>query len=78
MKYMWLLDQEAQSLFTFYQHPGQENLGDYPSKHPSADIHQHVRPYYVHMDKFSIIFTTSSTAQNLPRVCWNTRRWIPW
>ncbi len=25
-------------------------MGDYPSKHHSADIHQHVRPYYVHMD----------------------------
>ena len=50
MRYMWLLDQEAQSLFTFHQHPGQENLGDYPSKHHTADTHRHVRPYYVHMD----------------------------
>jgi hypothetical protein len=23
-------------------------LGDYPSKHHSAHVHQHVRPYYVH------------------------------
>jgi hypothetical protein len=30
---------------------GQENLGDYPSKHHTANIHQHVRPYYVHTDK---------------------------
>ena len=50
MRYMWLLDQEAQRLFTFHQHPGQENLGDYPSKHHTADTHRHVRPYYVHMD----------------------------
>ena len=50
MRYWWLLDQEAQKLFTFHQHPGQENLGDYPSKHHTGDIHQHVRPYYVHMD----------------------------
>ena len=50
MRYMWLLDQEAQKLFAFHQHPGQENLGDYPSKHHTGDIHQHVRPYYVHMD----------------------------
>jgi len=27
-----------------------ENLGDNPSKHHTADIHQHVRPYYVHME----------------------------
>ena len=50
MRYFWLLDAEAQRLFRFYYQPGQENLGDYPSKHHSADIHQHVRPYYVHMD----------------------------
>ncbi len=50
MRYFWLLDAEAQRLFQFYYQPGQENLGDYPSKHHSADIHQHVRPYYVHMN----------------------------
>ena len=50
MRYMWLLDQEAQSLFTFHQHPGQQNLGDYPSKHHTANIHQYIPPYYVHMD----------------------------
>jgi hypothetical protein len=50
MRYFWLLDAEAQQLFQFYYQPGQENLGDYPSKHHSANIHQHVRPYYVHMD----------------------------
>jgi hypothetical protein len=51
MKYFWLLDGEIQRYFKFYYQPGQENLGDYPSKHHTADIHQHVRPYYVHMDK---------------------------
>ena len=50
MRYFWLLDGEVQKLFRFHYQPGQENLGDYPSKHHSADIHQHVRPYYVHMD----------------------------
>jgi hypothetical protein len=46
----WLLDGDVQQIFRFYYQPGQENLGDYPSKHHSADIHQHVRPYYVHMN----------------------------
>ena len=50
MRYFWLLDGEVQKLFRFYYQPGQENLGDYPSKHHSADIHQHVQPYYVHMN----------------------------
>jgi hypothetical protein len=49
MRYFWLLDGEAQQLFQFYYQPGQENLGNYPSKHHTADIHQYVRPYFVHM-----------------------------
>ncbi|EJK69398.1 hypothetical protein THAOC_09351, partial [Thalassiosira oceanica] len=50
IKRMWLLDKAAQDMFKFQHHPGQENLGDYPSKHHSGDIHQHVPPFYVHMD----------------------------
>ena len=49
MRYFWLLDQEAQRMFEFIYQPGQENLGDYPTKLHSGDHHQHVRPYYVHM-----------------------------
>ena len=49
MRYFWLLDHEAQRIFDFFYAPGQENLGDYPSKHHAGDIHTHVRPYYVHM-----------------------------
>ena len=48
MRYFWLLDGEAQRSFSFYYQPGQENLGDYPSKLHNGDIHQHVRPYYLH------------------------------
>jgi hypothetical protein len=51
MRYFWLLDGESQQQFKFYWQPSQENLGNYPSKHHPAEIHQHVRPYYVHMDK---------------------------
>jgi hypothetical protein len=46
MGYFWLLDDKTQTYFKFYYQPGQENLGNYPSK-----IHQHIRPYYVHTDK---------------------------
>ena len=55
MHYFWLLDGEAQKYFKFHYQPGQENLGDYPSKHHTADIHQHVRPYYVHNDKSPVL-----------------------
>jgi hypothetical protein len=51
MRYFWLLDGKTQKYFKFYYQPDQEKLGDYPSKHHTADIHQHVRPYYVHTDK---------------------------
>jgi hypothetical protein len=50
MRYFWLLDDEVQKLFRFHYQPGQESLGNYPSKHHSANIHQHVRPYYVQMN----------------------------
>jgi hypothetical protein len=50
MHYFWLLDGKTQKYFKFYYMPGQENLGDYPSKHHTADIHQHVQPYYVHTE----------------------------
>jgi hypothetical protein len=50
MRYFWLLDGKVQKLFCFHYLPDQENLGNYPSKHHSADIHQHACPYYVHMD----------------------------
>jgi hypothetical protein len=50
MQCFWLLNGKVQKLFHFHYQPGQENLGDYPSKHQSADIHQHVHPYYVHLN----------------------------
>ena len=48
MRYFWLLDAEAQRLFSFRHQPGQENLGDYHSKNHTGPHHTHVRPYYVH------------------------------
>jgi hypothetical protein len=55
MRYFWLLDGEMQQYFKFYYQPVLENLGDYPSKHHTADIHQHIRPYYVHMNNSSTL-----------------------
>jgi hypothetical protein len=46
----WLLNGKVQKHFHFYYQPGQENLGHYPSKYHSANIHQHVCPYYVYMN----------------------------
>jgi hypothetical protein len=55
MGYFWLLDGKTQTYFKFYYQPGQENLGDYSSKHHTANIHQHVWPYYVHTDTSTTI-----------------------
>jgi hypothetical protein len=55
MRYFWLLDGKVQKLFHFYYQPGQKNLGDYPSKHLSTDIHQHVCPYYVQMNNSTTV-----------------------
>ena len=49
MRHFWLLDHEAQHIFSFHHVPGAENLGDYPSKAHDAAHHRHVRPYYLHM-----------------------------
>jgi hypothetical protein len=51
MRYFWLLDGKTQQYFKFYYQPGQENLGDCPSKHHTAHIHKHVRPCYAHTNK---------------------------
>jgi hypothetical protein len=55
MQYFWLLDGKTQKYFKFHYQPGQKNLGDYPSKHHTANIHQRVRPYYVHTNKSPLL-----------------------
>jgi len=47
MRYFWLLYCAVKEMFTFIYTAGQENLTDYPTKHHMADIHQHIRPYYL-------------------------------
>ena len=49
MRYFWLLDQKNNRYFKIWYKPGAENMGDYPSKAHTGAIHQHVRPYYLHM-----------------------------
>jgi hypothetical protein len=55
IQYFWLLDGKTQKYFKIHYQPGQENLGNYPSKHHTANIHQHVRPCYVYMDKSPLL-----------------------
>jgi hypothetical protein len=55
IRYFWLLDRKTQKYFKFHYQPGQENMRDYPSKHHTADIHQHVHLYYVHTNSPAIL-----------------------
>ena len=42
MRYLYLLDQAVKKYFIFKHQPGQKNVGDYPTKHHTAAIHQDV------------------------------------
>ena len=65
MRYFWLIDQYCQKYLDISHHPGQKNLGDYPTKHHNVTVTQHVHPYYIHK-------TTSPTL--LPRAMMHSAR----
>ena len=50
MKFFWVSDQVELNIFQVRWHPGQENLGDYQSKHHPAAHHIAVRPWYLHRE----------------------------
>jgi hypothetical protein len=43
MRYYWLTDRVRQKQFDVYWRPGRENLGDYHTKHHSAQHHKYMR-----------------------------------
>jgi hypothetical protein len=43
MRYNWLTDRVRQKQFDVYWRPGRENLGDYHTKHHSAQHHKYMR-----------------------------------
>jgi hypothetical protein len=43
MRYHWLTDRVRQKQFDVYWRPGRENLGDYHTKHHSAQHHKYQR-----------------------------------
>jgi hypothetical protein len=48
MRYHWLTDRVRQKQFDVYWRPGRENLGDYHTKHHSAQYHKDMRHLIVH------------------------------
>jgi hypothetical protein len=48
MRYHWLTDRVRQKQFDVYWRPGRENLGDYHTKHYSAQHHKDMRHLILH------------------------------
>jgi hypothetical protein len=48
MRYHWLTDRVRQKQFDVYWRPGRENLGDYHTKHHSAQHHKDMRELILH------------------------------
>jgi hypothetical protein len=48
MRYHWLSDRVLQKQFDVYWRPGRENLGDYHTKHHSAQHHKYRRGFILH------------------------------
>ena len=55
MRYFWLLSQEAQKMLAISQHPGAENMGNFPSKAHSAPVCRHVHPYFANMKNSPLV-----------------------
>jgi hypothetical protein len=48
MRYHWLTDRVRKKQFDVYWRPGRENLGDYHTKHHSAQHHKDMRGLILH------------------------------
>jgi hypothetical protein len=48
MRYHWLTDRVRHNQFDIYWRPGRENLGDYHTKHDSAQHHKYMRGLILH------------------------------
>jgi hypothetical protein len=48
MRYHWLTDRVRQKQFDVYWQPGRENLGDYHTRHHSAQHHKDMRGLILH------------------------------
>jgi hypothetical protein len=48
MRYHWLTDRVRQKQFDVYWQPGRENLGDYHTKHHSAQHHKYMHGLILH------------------------------
>ena len=55
MRYFWLPYQYCQKYLDISHQPVQENQDDYPTKHHTGTVTQHVHPYYIHKSTSPIL-----------------------
>jgi hypothetical protein len=73
MRYHWLTDRVRQKQFDVYCRPGRENLGDYQTKHHSAQHHKDMRGLILHQTNSLQVLRGCVKLRSLPqpqlRVC---------
>ena len=74
MQYFYTCDQVKRKQFDVQYHPGQENLGDYNSKHHETKHHRDVRPIYLHMQNSPRTLSRAMTASSLRGCVLNLRK----
>jgi hypothetical protein len=73
MMYHWLTDRVGQKQFDVYWQPGRENLGDYHTKHHSAQHHKDMRGLILHQDTILKVLRGCVELIPIPQPHLNTR-----
>jgi hypothetical protein len=55
IRFYWIKDRVEQGQFNVGWAPGDTNMGDYFTKHHSPAHHKHMRPYYIHGKRSTMI-----------------------
>ena len=78
MRFFWIADQADQRNFKVLWAPGQENLGDYSTKHHLVAHHRIVHPFYLHTPQ-SPRYLQRALAPSVLRGCvdTSTKRYVP-
>ena len=72
MKYYWTRDRENQKQFKYIWDYGDQNEGDYFTKHHTTPYHREMRPRYIR-DKVNILFTKISDIASKLQGCVDTQ-----
>jgi hypothetical protein len=73
MWYHWLIDRVRQKQFDVYWGPGRENLGDYHTKHHSAQYHKDMRGLILHQENSLQVLRGCVKLLSLPQPRLRTR-----